>query len=143
MHIIIPLILRANIMIVFWISKLSIDQIIFLRYQALNLGKYNTYGNIRGFVQYMSLVQWHVYRISSMNNCTLLWTKIDRITTFGFRFQVNRKAQNHISVYLQGCGLEPYLMRFCLYFLFILIFLGVLRWWIGVLSGHSLDRIVH
>lgn len=50
--------------------------------------------------------------------------KIDRITTFGFRFQVNRKAQNHISVYLQGCGLEPFLMRFCLYFLFILIFLG-------------------
>ena len=41
---------------------------------------------------------------------------------------LTRKAQNHISVYLQGCGLEPFLMRFCLYFLFILIFLGVLRW---------------
>ena len=143
MHIIIPLILRANIMIIFWISKLSIDQIRFWRYQALNLGKYNTYGNIRGFVQYMSLVEWHVYRISSMNNCTLYEQKLIELPLLALDFRWTERLKTTFLFTCRDVGLSLFLCGFVYIFYLFWYFGRVLRWWIVVLSGHSLDRIVH
>ena len=45
-----------------------------------------------------------------------------------FKFQVNKKTQNHISVYLQECGLES----FC-----ILLFEQQYRCGVGYFRGHS------
>ena len=124
-------------MIIFWISKLSIDQIRFLRYQALNLGKYNTYGNIRAFVQYMSLVQWHVYRISSMNNCTLYQQKLIELPLLALDFRWTERLK---TTFLFSCGdvvLSLFLCNvvyiFCLFCYFWGCWDGELGYWVAIL----------
>lgn len=115
----------------------------FQKHQVLNLGKYNTYGNIRGFVQYMSLVQWPVYRISSMNNCTLYEQKLIELPLLALDFRWAERLKTTFLFTCRDVGLSLFLCGFAYIFYLFWYFGRVLRWWIVVLSGHSLDRIVH
>ena len=68
---------------------------------------------------------WSIIQVFQFTCCSNL---------VAFKFQVNKKTQNHISVYLQECGFES----FC-----ILLFEQQYRCGVGYFRGHSVYCIVH
>ena len=66
--------------------------------------------------------------------CILTWMTKSSLDLVAFKFQVNKKAQNPISVYLQECGFES----FC-----ILLFEQQYRCGVGYFRGYSVYCIVH
>ena len=73
----------------------------------------------------LAAFHWSIIQVFQFTCCSDL---------VGFKFQVNRKTQNHISVYLQVCAFESFR---------ILLFEQQYRCGVGYFRGYSVYCIVH